>query len=105
MLFLVKINRDKSYRPEGWESTFLGILKDEMDYVRRVAVECCPKPLPDTFKKAISDRIRDVHVDVQIAALFLVRRESTSRVETRSSRNIRKGQRAVASNCCWQRRQ
>lgn len=72
ILFVEKNHRNEKYRPEGWETTFLGILKDRMDYVREVALSCCPAPLPDSFKAAIAERIVDPHVDVQIAALALV---------------------------------
>jgi len=43
-----------------------------MAYVREVALKCCPSPLPDAFKTIIPERIRDPHIDVQIAALGLV---------------------------------
>jgi hypothetical protein len=72
ILFVEKISRDQNFRPEGWETTFVSILKDEMDYVREVAVGCCPTPSSDAFKKVIAERMRDSHVDVQIAALRLV---------------------------------
>ena len=72
VLFVEKINRNKSYRPDGWETTFIGILRDEMNYVREVGLDCCPKPLPDAFKTVILERMRDPDVDVQIAALQMV---------------------------------
>jgi hypothetical protein len=72
ILFVEKISRDKDFRPAGWESTYVGVLNDEMDYVREVAVDCCPTPSANAFKKVIPKRIRDRHVDVQIAALRLV---------------------------------
>lgn len=72
ILFVEKSHHDKGYRPKGWETTFVGILTDEMAYVREVALECCPNPLPEAFKRVIPERMRDPHVDVQIAALRLV---------------------------------
>ena len=38
ILFVAKVKRNKDYRPEGWEKTFVGIIKDEMDYVREVTL-------------------------------------------------------------------
>jgi hypothetical protein len=72
ILFLEKINHDPKFRPKEWESTYLAILKDELDYVREIAVRCVPKPVPDGFKTMIAERIRDSHIDVQIAALRLI---------------------------------
>jgi WD40 repeat protein/HEAT repeat protein len=72
ILFVEKINRDKNYRPPVWEATFVSIMKDEMDYVREVALDRCPSPVPANLKSVIAERMRDAHVDVRIAALHLV---------------------------------
>ena len=73
ILFVEKLQRDKTFRPSDWETTFIAILKDEMDFVRAVALNCCPRPLSDSIKKTLPDLIRDSNVDVQIAALNLVK--------------------------------
>ena len=59
ILFAERIGRDPTFRPAGWESTFSGILTNEMDYVREVAVECCPMPAGAAFWKIIPERLRD----------------------------------------------
>ena len=91
ILFVEKIHRNEKYRPEGWETTFLDILKDRMDYVREVALSCCPAPLPDSFKATIAERIVDPHIDVQIAALALVERTASAN-GSRRYRGVRKAE-------------
>ena len=72
LLFVEKIKHDPAYRPPGWEATFQAVLKDEMDYVREVAVSCLPDPTAEAFRGLVRERIVDPNPDVQIAALHHV---------------------------------
>lgn len=68
ILFVEAINRRPDFRPPGWEVTYTAALRDPLPYVRRVAIDCLPEPLPEFARKLIPSLLADAHVDVQVAA-------------------------------------
>lgn len=72
ILFVETIRRRREFRPPGWEAIYTAALRDPADYVRRVAVESLPDPIPAFARPLVPGLLADAHVDVQIAACQLV---------------------------------
>lgn len=69
------ISKDKSFRPAGWQKHYLEFANSEIPYIRQLALETVPTPLPEGFIVEISRLLKDPDVDVQIAACQLAGKE------------------------------
>jgi hypothetical protein len=79
VVFLSAVGANEKYRPEGWERSYARLLQHQTAYVREVALDNLPLPVPEPLFKLLPALIADKDVDVQIAACHVA--EKTKRAE------------------------
>jgi len=71
VIFLNALGTRESFRPADWEKTVAGLLRHDMPFVREMALNNIPVPLPPAVRKLMPALLLDADVDVQIAACLL----------------------------------
>lgn len=71
MMFMLAIQANADFRPDGWQRLAKGFMRHLMPRVRSTCVSCLPAPIDDEFVKPITDRFGDT--SPLVAALALLR--------------------------------
>jgi hypothetical protein len=84
-LYMTLFSKDAKFRPADWQKRYLGFFKNEIPYMRELALKTVPTPVPPTFISEIARLLKDPDVDVQIAACQLTEKvkEGTFKVDLR----------------------
>ncbi len=82
VVFLCAIGTTAKFRPEGWERDCARLLQHEAAYVREVALDNLPQPVPEPLFQLLPGLITDKDADVQIAACHVA--EKTKRPELKA---------------------
>lgn len=75
ILFLIALGNSNSFRPAAWQSTAVGLLRDEHPIIRELALQSIPGPFTESMKVELSKLLTDKDPDVRIAALQVLERE------------------------------
>ncbi len=70
-LYMTLISIDAKFRPADWQSRYLSFFKSDIPYLRELALQTVPTPLPAKFTPEVARLLKDPDVDVQIAACHL----------------------------------
>ena len=68
LLFVRAIGLRKAFRPKGWETQYAKQLQHESPYVRQIALDNLPEPLPKRFVPLVAACLGDPDRDVLAAA-------------------------------------
>jgi hypothetical protein len=74
LVFASLVGAGEKSRPAGWETRYAGLLCHETPYVREIALENLPVPVPKALEKLLPPLLTDPDVDVQIAACHLAKK-------------------------------
>jgi hypothetical protein len=79
-LLAIAVQRDATFRPEGWQSAYATMLASDIPYLRQVAMARMPRPVPARFWDAIASNAESADLGVQHAALELIWNEKYMRL-------------------------
>jgi hypothetical protein len=79
VVFLCAVGTSSKFRPDGWQRTYARLLQHDVAFVREVALDQVPLPLPEALLPLLPRLITDKDVEVAIAACHVA--EKTKRKE------------------------
>jgi hypothetical protein len=71
VVWLVSLNLDENFRPDGWRERVHGLTKHEIPFMRDLALRSMPLPLDDASVALVTEAIDDDFAPVQGAACDL----------------------------------
>jgi len=74
VVFLTALAARDDFRPKGWEAQCREFLRHDRVYVRRVALECLPRPWPAACRRLLPTLLADPDVEVLVRAVCAAQR-------------------------------
>ncbi len=71
-IFLTELANNANFRPSGWQHQLEKCFSSDIPYLRELAIQSIPNPVPPDLMPKIMPLLKDNNVDVQIAACKFV---------------------------------